>query len=488
MRHEAADVTQARFPDTMFIDNLGLPLAYRFEPGHPLDGVTVTIPLPLLNKLEPAQFDSLVPGLIREKISWYLKALPKQVRRHVVPVPEFVTRFLEDQEDGEREEENTAQPQGKASRAAAPLTAALAAFIQAKTGIPVPSGAWEHEEPPPHLLMNYRIVDEAGDELAMSRDLAQLKAQLGRAAQLTFSEAGPGERLPIERDEVKRWDFGDLPEEIPFTRAGRRLVGYPALALREDKVSIQLFDTRDAAQASMRAGVRQLLRCELREQVKQLEKNLRGQNRVVSQAVLQLHSLIDPETLRKDMLDAISDRAFIADDALPRREQEFAAQRQRARVRLPAVAEALLRTVQSIANELQGLTSRMSAAGPSVGKLKKELEQQLHQLIYSGFLSSTPWEQLQHLPRYIKGMALRLDKYGANPERDMRHGSVVAGFWNQYSQRLQKHRKAGFSDPALTGFRWQIEELRISLFAQELKTPHPVSQKRLQKLWEQVEE
>jgi ATP-dependent helicase HrpA len=487
MRHEAADVTQARFPDTMLMDNLGLPLAYRFEPGHPLDGVTVTVPLPLLNKLEPARFDSLVPGLIREKISWYLKALPKQIRRHVVPVPEFVTRFLEEREDREREEGNAAQPQGTPSRATSPLAAALAAFIQAKTGISVPPDTWENEDPPSHLLMNYRIVDEAGDELAMSRNLGELKAQLGQAAQLTFSRAGPGERLSIERDEVKRWDFGDLPEEIPFVRGGRKLVGYRSLALREDKVSIRLFDTRDAALGSMRAGVRQLLRYELREQMKQLEKNLWGQNRAVSQAVLQLHSLIDSETLREDMLDAISDRAFIGDDALPRREQEFAAQRQRARVRLPAVTEALLRTVQSIANELQALTSRMSAAGPSFGKLKKELEQQLHQLIYPGFLSSTPWEQLQHLPRYIKGMALRLDKYGANPERDMRHGSVITGFWNQYAQRLQKHRKAGISDPVLAGFHWQIEELRISLFAQELKTPHPVSAKRLQKLWEEIE-
>jgi ATP-dependent helicase HrpA len=335
--------------------------------------------------------------------------------------------------------------------------------------------------------MNYRIVDEAGEELAMSRNLGELKAQLGQAAQLTFSQAESGERLPIERDEVKCWDFGDLPEEIPFARGGRKLVGYPALALRQDKVSIHLFDTREAARASMRAGVRQLLRYDLREQVKQLEKNLWGQSRAVSQAVLQLHGLIDPNALREDMLNAIWDRAFIGDDALPRREQEFAAQRQRARVRLPAVTEAMLRTVQNIANESQSLMSRMSVSAPGIGKLKKELEQQLHHLVHSGFLSGTPWEQLQHLPRYIKGMALRLDKYGANPERDVRHSAVIAGFWAQYAQRLQQHQKAGINDPALARFRWQIEELRISLFAQELKTPHPVSAKRLEKLWEEIQ-
>jgi ATP-dependent helicase HrpA len=487
MRHGAADVTETRFPDNIVMDGFGLPLTYRFEPGHPLDGVTVTAPLPLLNKLELARFDWLVPGLIREKITWYLKALPKQLRRQVVPVPEFVTRFLEGQDSPEREEGNVMQRKGQPSQAKIPLAAALAAFIQRSTGATVSPVTWENETPPLHLLMNYRIVDEAGEELAMSRNLGELKAQLGQAAQLIFSQADSGERLPIERDEVKRWDFGDLPEEIPFVRAGRKFVGYPALALRQDKVCIHLFDTPEAAQSSMRAGVRQLLRYELREQMKQLEKNLGGQSRVVSQAALQLHGLIDPDVLREDILEAISDRAFIGDDALPRREQEFSAQRQRARVRLPAVSEAMLRTVQNIANESQALATQMSAGGPSIGKLKKELEQQLHHLVHSGFLRSTPWEQLQHLSRYVKGMSLRLDKYGANPERDTRHGAVVAGFWNQYAQRLQKHQKAGISDPALAGFRWQIEELRISLFAQELKTPYPVSAKRLQKLWEEIE-
>jgi len=487
MRHEAADVTEARFPDTLIMDGSGLPLAYRFELGHPLDGVTVTVPLPLLNRLEPARFGWLVPGLIREKIAWYLKALPKQIRRQVVPVPEFVTCFLEYQDEEERKEENATPRQGHATRANIPLTAALAGFIQKSTGATVSPAIWANEEPPRHLLMNYRIVDEAGEELAMSRDLAQLRARLGEAAQLTFSGADSRECLPVERDEVKRWDFGDLPEEIPFVRGGRKLIGYPALALREGKVSIHLFDTPDAAQAGMRAGVRQLLRYELREQMKQLEKHLWGQGRMVNQAVLQLHGLVDPDALREDILNTLSDRAFIGDDALPRREQEFAAQRQRARVRLPAVTEATLRTLQSVASESQALTSRMSAGSPGIGKLKNELEQQLHHLVYPGFLSATPWEQLQHLPRYIKGMSLRLDKYGGNPERDMRHGAVIAGFWNRYAQRLQQHKKTGISDPALAGFRWQIEELRVSLFAQELKTPYPVSAKRLQKLWEEIE-
>lgn len=489
MRHEAAGVTEDRFPDAMPLDGLRLPLTYRFDPGHMLDGVTVTVPLPLINKLAAAQFDRLVPGLVREKITWYLKSLPKQIRRHVVPVPECVTQFLEDQD---RKTIGAARQQtGKTELFPGALTEALSAFIQAKTGAVVSPGVWENDTPPPHLLMNYRIVDDAGQELAMSRDLSRLKAQLGQAAQLTFSQADSGERPSIERDDVKRWDFGDLPEEITFIRSGRKLAGYPALVHREDKVAIHLFDTREAAQASLRGGVRQLLRFELKEQMRQLEKDLSGQKRYLGQHALQLHTLVSLEALREDMLNAIADRAFIAEDALPRSEQEFIAQRQRARARLPAVTDAVVRVVQNIANECPALVARLSAAGSGVStagmaRLRNDLAQQMHNLVYPGFLSVTPWEKLQHMPRYVKGMILRLDKYAANPERDGRHAAAIAGLWNLYAQRLRKHRDNGISDPNLADFRWQVEELRISLFAQELRTPSPVSVKRLQKLWEEV--
>jgi ATP-dependent helicase HrpA len=496
MRHSASSVTEERFPDSMTVDGTRLPFTYRFDPGHVLDGVTVTAPLLLLNKLDPAQFDWLVPGLIREKITWYLKALPKQVRRHLVPIPEFVTQFLEDQE-----RESTAD-QPRPSPPLASLARALAGFVFSRTGITVPPGNWQDEKLPQHLLMNYRIVDDAGQELAMSRNLAQLKAQLGKAAQLTFSvlpgaslspealDSRPDIGIPIERDDLTRWDFGDLPEEIAFTRAGKKLTGYPALTNQEGKVAIRLFDTRAAAQAGMRGGVRQLLRLELKEQMKQLEKDLSGQSRYFGQTALQLHVLVGPDALREDILSAIADRAFIGNDPLPRTEKEFIAQRQRARARLPAVAEAVIRIVRSIADECQAVLARLSLKGSDSikqeEKLKNELNRQLRNLVYPGFLNEAPWERLQHVPRYLKGMILRLDKYAGNPGRDMRHATVIAGFWQQYERRVEKHRKAGIDDPTLTEFRWQIEELRISLFAQELKTPYPVSAKRLQKLWEEV--
>ena len=466
MRHGAGGVTEEQFPESMTVSDHEFALTYRFEPGHALDGVTLTVPLPLLNKLDAAQFDNLVPGLIREKVTWYLKALPKQIRRHVVPVPEFVTQFLE----------NQATVKNRA------LVDALAEFVQSKSGVPVSAAVWEKEPPPPHLQMNYKVVDDAGRELAMNRDLSQLKAQLGQAAQLTFAQSGADAGSSIERDQVMRWDFGDLPEAISFVRAGKKLTGYPALVDEKESVAIRLFDMRDTAAANMRSGVRRLLRFELREQMKQLEKNLPG----LSQAALQLRTLINPDALKEDMLNAITDRAFIGDDALPRSEKEFMLQKQRARTRLPAVTEAVARMTQNIANQCLPLIAHLSSASAATGRLSRELNQQFANLIYPGFFSATPWERLQHLPRYLQGMSMRLHKYPGNPERDGRHGPAVAGLWNQYEQRMEKHHKAGISDPNLAEFRWQIEELRISLFAQELKTPYPVSVKRLQKSWEKV--
>ncbi|QOJ19798.1 MAG: ATP-dependent RNA helicase HrpA [Gammaproteobacteria bacterium] len=468
MRHEAGHVTEVQFPEQMTLpDGSELALTYRFEPGHPLDGVTVAVPLPLLNRLEAKQLDYLVPGLIREKITWYLKALPKQIRRMLVPLPETVTEFLVSHS-------NTVHP--------LPLADALAQFILRKTTLTVPPDTWQTGEVPLHLLMNIRVIDDTGEELVMSRDLAGLQRQLGQAAQQSFVQRGSAsEKIAIERDQITCWDFGDLPVEIGFMRNGQPLTGYPALIDQTESVAIRLFDTREAADHAMRSGVRRLLCLMLKDQIKQLDKNLPG----LKQASMQLASRMNPGDLKQDMLNAIIDRALLNDDPLPRSETEFAAQCQRARKRLPEVSAALAKLLQQTGTDYQTLITRLPAVRNE--RVKAELNEQLDHLLYSGFLGNTGWSRLQQLPRYLKGMALRLEKLAANPERDQRNSTEVMPFWQQYLQRLEKHRKAGLCDENLEEFRWQIEELRVSLFAQELKTPFPVSPKRLQKLWESVQ-
>jgi len=460
MRHAASSVTEAQFPETLQVDGETVPLKYRFEPGHPLDGVTATIPLALLNQLDPDITEWLVPGMIREKITWLVKALPKQFRRVCVPVPEFVTGFLEHTKAGE----------GRAKEV-------LAAYIQQKTSLKVSAADWD-EAVPSHLLMNFRIVDDADRELAMGRDWNTLKNQLGQAAQLTFRNASPD----IEKTGLRQWDFGDLPEKLDFQRGGRQMTGYPALEDNGDSVAVKLFDTAASALESHRNGVRRLMRFELKEQMKQLEKGLPGFN----QYALLLRHVMTPDELREDMLTAIADRAFIGEDDLPRTNQAFMALKQRARTRLPAVVEGSTRLAAAIAAEIQPLNQKLASLPVPLSRLKREIEEQQSRLLTKRFFSNTPWERLQHLPRYLKAMKLRLDKYPSAAERDARHAQAANELWLRWENRISATRKAGDVPVALQDFRWLIEELRVSLFAQELKTPFPVSLKRLEKFWSEL--
>jgi ATP-dependent helicase HrpA len=471
MRHAASDITEAQFPKTLAAAGTELALKYRFDPGHALDGVTATVPLHLLNKLEAADFDWLVPGLIRDKVTFAFKALPKTIRRHLVPVPEQVTGFLTECGRWEAESER-GEAEGVRREAFAD---AVRTFVQRAVGAPVARDTLEAIDYPPHLKMNFRVVDDAGRELAGGRDLAALKAQLSQAAQLTFGKAEPG----IERDNIRVWDFGDLPQQISFVRGGHQLTGYPALVDEGDSVAIRLFDVQQTAQAAMRAGVTRLMRLMLKEQMKQLEKGLRG----FEQAALQLRAVANADDLRGDLVAAITDRAFIGEDALPRTQQEFEVQVKRARTRLPAVSEAACRLFVAIAAEYHSVSLKLGGSGGALARVAADVRAQLARLVCKGFISATPWEQLAHLPRYLKALELRLEKYARDPARDAKHAQSIGELWKRYEEKLDKQRKAGAVDPRLEAFRWQLEELRVSLFAQELKTPYPVSYKRLDKIW-----
>ena len=463
MCHAASDITEEQFPEVMHVDGVDLKVRYRFEPGHPLDGVTLTVPLHMLNKLEPAQFDWLVPGMVREKVAHAFKSRPKQIRRHLVPVSEHVTPFLEAQDRAAQRERLPS------------FSEALGRYVQRVVGDPVDMEWLERMEYPQHLMMNYRVIDDVGHELASGRDLAALKARLGEAAQLTFGAADTG----IERDDIRAWDFGDLPREIAFTRGGRKLTGYPALVDEGASVAIRLFDVPQAADAAMRGGVIRLMQLALKEQIRQLERNLRA----LDPAVLQLRGVASAEAIKADVLAAILDRAFIGEDVVPRTAREFEAQRGRARTRLPAVTDAAGRLLAEIAAEHANIVQRLGSVQGALARPAADIKAQLSSLVYNGFFRATPWSRLAHLPRYLKAMQLRLDKYGKDPERDAKHAANVADVWRRYEERLAQQRRAGAVDPRLDEFRWHLEELRVSLYAQALKTPYPVSYKRLEKIW-----
>ena len=461
MRHAAAHVTEELFPETMEMANAVLPLKYRFAPGQPGDGLTLTVPLALLNRIDEARLSWLVPGLIREKLTVLLKALPKALRNRLTPLPDAVTAFLE------------AVPFGEDS-----LVVALRGWLRTRLGEPLPAGVWDDVAIPAHLAIQVRVTDASGKELASGRDIAALRAQLGEAAQLSFAQAGPS----IERRGQKAWTFGDLPETLAIVKHGQRLTGYPALIDDGDSVSVALSDTRAAANAATRAGVVRLLRIALKQSLSSYEKGGAG----FAQAALQLKTAIPTDRLLADVLAAICDRAFIGDDPLPRFEKAFAEQVRRARTRLPAVAEGAFRLLATIAAAHYALGQRIGKMPAMYSRAVAEVRRRRDALVYPGFVQATPWAQLTHLPRYLTALDHRLAKLPQNAERDARHSAVVEGFWERYRERREAERAVGADLRSLEAFRWSLEELAVSLFAQELKTPVPVSAKRLEKAWAEL--
>ena len=448
MQHAAEHVTEEQFPTHFDTADGRLKLRYRFEPNHVLDGVTVDIPLPILNRLPLEPFEWLVPGMLREKVTLLIKSLPKGLRRLCVPVPDCVTRFLSSPLDKQHS-----------------LLSQLVRFLQQDTGHNFSEADFVLGQLPLHCWMNFRILDDGRQELGMGRDLSQLQQQFGEVAQLTFRESS----LEWERDEVIAWDFGALPAVIQFARGRQQLTGYPALAVEGERVAIRLFDTELAADASHRQGVIRLLQLQLKEQMKQLQKGWPE----LTQTALLLRGVINREALLADAITAICDRALVGEDVLPRDERAFEEQKTRARARLPAVKQAVATLCVDIAGEYQKVAQSLEKH-----PLASALREQLQTLIYQGFLSATPWPQLAELPRYLRAMGLRMDKYRNNPARDQKHAADIQRLWREWESAVAQQQ--GMASLGLLAVRWQLEELRVSLFAQELKTPYPVSVKRVE--------
>ncbi|MBJ1821107.1 DUF3418 domain-containing protein [Neisseria meningitidis] len=462
MQHAAAHITEEQFPKFWQTADGKFKLSYRFEPHHPLDGVTMTVPLTVLNRLHAPSLEWLVPGMIREKIQLQIKALPKQIRRICVPVPEFITQFLSQNPD------RNAPILPQLAQAIAKTAGDIHIFEQ------INQDEWAAFRLPEHCYFNLRIIDDGGQELAGGRKLHELQQQLGQAAAVTFRD----NTQEFERDNVTTWDIGTLPESIKFARGKQQLTGYLGLQKEKDgRIALRLCDTIEAAEQAHRQGVIELMKLQLKEQVKDLNKGIQG----FTQAAMLLKH-INADTLRDDLTQAVCDRAFIGEDELPRNEKAFKEQIKRARSRLPAVKEALSRYLQETAAAYAELNGKL-------GKhpLTHLLRLRLQTLLAAGFATRTPWAQWPRLPIYLKAMTLRLEKYSSNPARDAAREADTQELEQMWQEKTDSLIKQGLPiSDGLAAFKWMIEELRVSLFAQELKTPYPVSVKRLLKEWEDL--
>ncbi|CKK69638.1 ATP-dependent RNA helicase hrpA [Neisseria meningitidis] len=423
MQHAAAHITEEQFPKFWQTADGKFKLSYRFEPHHPLDGVTMTVPLTVLNRLHAPSLEWLVPGMLREKIQLLIKALPKQIRRICVPVPDFITKFLESNPDRQ-----------------AVIIPQLAHFIAKSAGDmrifeQIDQDAWAAQELPEHCYLNLLIIDDGGQELAGGRKLHELQQQLGQAAAVTFRD----NTQEFERDNVTTWDIGTLPESIKFARGKQQLTGYLGLQKEKDgRIALRLCDTTEAAEQAHRQGVIELMKLQLKEQVKDLNKGIQG----FTQAAMLLKH-INADTLRDDLTQAVCDRAFIGEDELPRNEKAFKEQIKRARSRLPAVKEALSRYLQETAAAYAELNGKL-------GKhpLTHLLRLRLQTLLAAGFATRTPWAQWPRLPIYLKAMTLRLEKYSSNPARDAAREADIQGIGTNVAGKKRR-----FGETRTTRFR-----------------------------------
>ncbi|ONP08947.1 ATP-dependent RNA helicase HrpA [Burkholderia cenocepacia] len=512
MRHEAAGVTTDLFPKRATMAGVEMALTYHFEPGTPRDGVTLAVPLFALNQVDARRCEWLVPGMLKEKVQLLLKSLPQKLRRHCVPLPEYAAGFVE--------------RMGRERFGAGGLVEALIADVRGETQVAMKTADFKLETLPAHLFMNFKVIDEHGRQLAMGRNLAQLRQELGAQAQQQFQKiaaastiatggdadaghalghasasaatpavaargakagkgAAPQTAVPAETgatalyENLTTWNFGKLPELLEIRRRGQTLYGYPALVDRGTHCDVEVFDSPEEAARIHRAGLRRLFALQLKEPIKFLEKNLPG----LREMAMQYMSLGTQDELRDQLIDTALDRACLQ-DPLPDDDASFHARRDEGRSRLNLHAQEIARLVGQILAEYAGLAKKLAQAKP-FAQAHADLQQQLAALVGKRFVIDTPYAQLAHFPRYLKGIALRIDKLKADPARDAKQSAELLPLAQQYQRAVSQ--RGGVADARLAEFRWLLEELRISLFAQELRTPMPVSVKRLHKVWESMQ-
>ena len=503
MRHEAAGITSNAFPKTVRLGGVDCSATYLHEPGDVRDGITVTVPLFVLNQVNDERCEWLVPGMLQAKIQALLKSLPQRPRSRFVPLPDSAARLAE--------LFNTPERFGKGG-----LTDALLKQVRDETSLDVKRADFKLDMLQPHLFMNFRVVDEHGRQLGQGRNLGALKAEWGAKARGAFqalaglklgTAPNPGnaeQKVPDAQENRSHkatnnvanqapakappaapagqrytgWTFGELPELMEIRKGGQTLIGFPALVDGGDAVSIEVFDEPEVAATKHRAGLRRLVALQIKDALKYLEKNIPDLQKM---AVAYL-PLGTQEELRAQIIDVALDRAFLQ-DPLPTDEAAFQRRVEEGRGRLTLIANEVARLAGTILAEYATAVRKIKDT-KNAPEATADAQQQLQRLVPKNFIAAAPWPQLAHFQRYLKAITLRLEKYRADPARDAAKLAELRPQEQRY-WRLVAERK-GAVDARMQELRWLLEELRVSFFAQELRTPQPVSVKRLDKAWVQL--
>ncbi len=462
MQHEADAITAAQFPDTINVAGMALKLNYHFDPTHPQDGVTVSVPLAALNLLSSPRFEWLVPGLLHEKIRQLLKSLPKGLRKNFVPMPNYTDACLR-----------------ALSASDEPLLPALQQQLLRMTGVKVTLEDWQLEKLPPHMFVNFNVIDDHGKSIAMGRALRPLQQQLQEMAKQSFAEVPSWKG---ERQGITTWDFGELATDVEFKRNGIQMRGYPALIDQQESVAIELRDNAQQAEQETRIALRRMVEFRLPDKLKYLSRQLPHQKEIN----LYYAPVGRCDELQQDLINTIIDQAFFSGE-LPRTTLAFDQCINNGKQNLLLISEELCQLLLETLQQHHQLKKKLKGSlSPAWLHAAGDIKNQLDHLIYSGFINQTPAEWLREYPRYFKAINLRLEKLAGTVSRDRALIQEIKPLWDDYVARVEKQQQQNILDPELTTYRWMIEELRVSLFAQELKTKLPVSTKRLKKQWAKV--
>ena len=504
MRHEAAGITSDKFPKTVKLGGVDCSASYLHSPGDARDGLTVTVPLFVLNQVSEERAEWLVPGMLKEKIQALLKSLPQRPRSRFVPLPEHAERLAQLFLQEERWERGG-------------LLDVLLKQARDETSLDIKRADFKLDMLSAHLFMNLRVTDEHGRQLGQGRNLAALKAEWGSKARGAFqalaelklaapslpspsgggqgggqpgavpsSSSRPHPSPPPEGEGVKagerytQWSFGQLPELMELKKGQHQLIGFPALIDQGDAVTIEVFDEPEVAAAKHRLGLRRLCALQIKDALKYLEKNIPD----LQKMAVAYMPLGTQEELRAQIIDVAMERAFLQ-EPLPQDEAQFKQRVQDGRGRLTLIANEVARLAGVILTEYAAAQRKIKDT-KNAPEATQDAGKQLQTLIPKDFIAQAPWAQLQHYARYLKAITVRLDKYRTDPARDAAKCKELQPLEQRY-WRLVTERK-GQQDARMQEYRWMLQELRVSFFAQELRTPYPVSSKRLDKVWAQLQQ
>ncbi|WP_308169477.1 ATP-dependent RNA helicase HrpA [Vibrio metschnikovii] len=456
VKGDASHITELDYPNFWHQNGIKLKLSYQFEPGIDSDGVTVHIPLPILNQIEPQGFDWQIPGLRHQLVVSLIKSLPKTLRKNFVPAPNYADAFL-----------------ARVTPLDMPLLDALEKELKRMTGVAIEREDWNWQQVPDHLKVTYRVVDHRHRKLNEDKDLYALKESLKAKVQETLSQVADDD---IEQKDLHTWSFGELPKVYQQKRGGFEVKAYPALVDNKDSIEIKLFETESEQQSAMQAGQRRLILLNVPSPIKYLHSNLPNKSK--------LGLYFNPYGKVLDLIDDCIacgvDKLIEQHGGMVWQPDAFEALKEYVRAELGDTVVEIAQQVETILTTAYNINKRLKGKVDfTMAFALSDIKAQMEGLIFKGFATECGWKKLADILRYMKAIERRMEKLPVDPNKDRLHMLKIESVVNEYKTLLNKIPKGVAVPESVKEIRWMIEELRVSYFAQQLGTPYPISDKRV---------